>query len=92
MNVSSQIPEQQRRALTVVPQAAPWILLAGDTIYKLCKDDDRSDDEGRGYSLGRWTMWNRKFVEITVTQALSDCAKDIASRAKSEMGRIESSI
>lgn len=63
--------EQHQRAALYVPPAATWMLLAGRSIYELCKvDHGRLDggpgstpdgDEwlwgyGRGYSLGRWSF------------------------------------
>ena len=92
--------EQQRRAVMYVPPAATWILLAGESIYELCRmDHDRMDggpgaplygDEwlwgkGRGYSLGRWAFWKKRFSEIATTQGLKDDVKHIAARAASEM-------
>ena len=104
IEVPCQTLEQQQRAATGVPQAATWVILAGERIYELCKIDyDRKDgapgstwigDEwlwgkGRGYSLGRWALWKKRFREIATIQELKDGVKDIAARAASEMERIE---
>lgn len=43
-----------------------------------------------GYSLGRWAFWEKRFGEIATTQGLLDSVKDLAARAVSEMGKIES--
>lgn len=43
-----------------------------------------------GLNLGRWALWKRSFGEIAMNQALDDTVKDTASRAASEMERIES--
>lgn len=86
-----QTPEEQRRAPTNVPPAATWILLAGEKIYELCKANlYRKDDQGRGYSLDRWALWKKRFGEIANVRGLTDGVKDIASKAASEMKRIES--
>ena len=98
-------PEQRQRAIIYVPPAATWILIAGDIIYGLCKNDhDRTAVErgfskpsgewlwtGRdwGFSLERWAFWKKRFGEIAMTQELRDSIKDIAARANSEMERIE---
>ena len=87
IEVPYQTPEQQRRAVTVVPPAATWILLAGGKIYELCKSG--KDDKRRGYSMGRWALWKEKFGEIATNQELGDDVRNIASKAVSEMERIE---
>lgn len=104
IEVPYETPDQQRRAAMYVPSAATWILLAGEKMHELCKSDyDRKDgakgptpygDEwlwgkGRGYSLGRWALWKKRFGEITMTQGLQDDVKDLAARAASKMGEIE---
>ena len=70
---------QPRLAGLYVPPAATWILIAGEQIHALCKEDhDRKDgapgvtpyhDEwlwgkGRGYSSDRWAFWKKRFGEI----------------------------
>jgi len=82
-----QTPEQQRRAKTLVPPAAEWILLAGEKIYELCKDG--RDQQGRGYSLYRWALWKRGFVEIAANKGLTDDVKHIASQTAFKMEKIE---
>lgn len=99
-----QHPEQYRRALMYVPPAATWIILAGQKIYELCQGDyDRKDGakgstpegdewlwgQGRGYSLGRWAFWKKRFGEIATTPSLKDLVKELSARAESEMSRIE---
>ena len=87
IEVPYQTSEQQRRAATVVPPAATWILLAGVKVYELCKSG--KDNKGRGFSLGRWALWKEKFGDIATNQGLGDVVRDIASKAACEMGRIE---
>ena len=87
IEVSYETPEQQRRAATVVPLAATWILLAGVKIHELCKSG--KDDKGRGFSIGRWALWKEKFSEIATNHALGDDVRDIASKAASEMEKLE---
>ena len=87
IEVPYQTPEQQRRAATVVPPAATWILLAGEKVYELCKSG--KDDKGRGFSMGRWALWKEKFGEIATNQELGDDVRDIASKAVGEMEKIE---
>ena len=87
IEVPYQTPEQQRRAATVVPPAATWILLAGGKIYELCKSGE--DDKRRGYSMGRWALWKEKLGEIATNRELGDDVRSIASKAVSEMERIE---
>lgn len=82
-----QTHEQQRRALTNVPPAATWILLAGEKVYELCKNG--KDDKGRGFSLGRWDLWKAEFGEIAANEGLDGRVRDIASKAAAEMGKIE---
>ncbi|MCJ1423539.1 hypothetical protein MMC29_001423 [Sticta canariensis] len=82
----------QRYAAMYVPAAANWILLAGQRIYELCKSDyNRKDgapglsldeiewlwDKGRGYSLGRWALWKKRFGEVAITQGLQDGVRDL---------------
>lgn len=82
-----QTPEQQRRAKILVPPAAQWIHLAGEKIYELCKHG--RDQQGRGYSLYRWALWKRHFVEIATNKGLTDDVKHIASQAAVKMEKIE---
>ena len=104
IEVPYQTVEQQRRAVMYVPPAATWVLLASEKIFELCKTDhDRQDgapgstpegDEwlwgnGRGYSLGRWTFWKKRFSEIAIITELKGDLMDIAARAASEMDKIE---
>ena len=104
IEVPYQTPEQHRRAMMYVPPAATWILLAGEEIYGLCKNDhDRQDgapgstfdtDEwlwgkSRGYSLGRWAFWKKRFSEIATTRDLKDGVKEIAEKAAAKMEMIE---
>ena len=96
--------EQQRRAVMFMPPAATWVLVAGKSIYELCKVDHNcragapgstpNNDEwmwgkGRGYSLGRWRLWKTRFSEIATAQGLKDSVKQIAARASSGMDRVE---
>lgn len=87
IEVPYQTPEQQRRAATVVPPAATWILLVGGNVYELCKSG--KDDKGRGFSLGRWALWKEKFGGIAANQEFGDDVRDIASKAADEMEGIE---
>ena len=87
IEVPYQNVEQQRRAATVVPPAATWILLAGVKIHELCKSG--KDDKSRGYSMGRWALWKEKFGEIATNRELGDDVRNIASKAAGEMERIE---
>ena len=104
IEVPCQSVEQQRRAAMYVPPAATWVLLAGESIYKLCKiDHDRKDgalgstpngDEwlwgkGRGYSQERWTFWKKRFGEIATTKDLKDSVREISARASSHMEKFE---
>lgn len=104
IEVHCQTSDQHRRAAMYVPPAATWILLAGERIYEFCKSDSNRKDgapgltpdgdewlwgKGRGYSLGRWELWKKRFGEIATMQ-LPDGVKDLAARASSEMGQIES--
>lgn len=82
-----QMPVQQRRAKTDVLPAAKWFLLAGERIYEVCKDG--RDRQGRGYSLYRWALWKRNFVESVMNERLTDDIKYIASQAASKMAKIE---
>ena len=70
-----------------MPPAATWILLAGGKIYELCKSG--KDEKSRGFSMGRWALWKEKFGEIAVNRELGDDVGNIASKAVSEMERIE---
>lgn len=56
----------------------------------LIADDEWLWGKGSGYSLGRWAFWKKRFGEIATTQGLLDSVKDLAARAVSEMGKIES--
>jgi len=49
----------------------------GEKIYELCKHG--RDQQGRGYSLYRWALWKRDFVEIATNKGLTDDVKHIAS-------------
>ena len=87
IEVLYQTPEQKRRAATVVPPAATWIVLAGGKVYELCKSG--KDDEGRGFSMGRWALWKERFGKIATNQELGDDIRDIASKAAAEMEELE---
>lgn len=94
-------PERRYRAAMYVPPAAIWILLVGERLYRLCKDDyhrkDRTSTDGiqwlgwngRGFSLKRWAFWKQGFCDITATEGLESRVRDYARRAVDEMGRIE---
>ena len=85
--------DEHRRAATVVPPAATWLLLASEKIYELCKNDYMRREDmgryGRGYSLARWSVWKQKFVSITAIDELEQSVRDIAEKAVSEMDRID---
>ena len=104
IEVPYQTREQQRCAAVYVPPAATWVLLAGEKIYELCKaDHDRKDSDpasnlgsdqwlwakSRGYSLGRWAFWKKRFGDIAATSELKDGVKEIAERAASRMESID---
>ena len=104
VEVPYETPDQQRYAAMYVPAAVTWILLAGQRVYELCKCDYNRKDgapgllrdenewlwgKGRGYSLGRWALWKKRFGEIAITQGLQDGVRDLAARAISKMGDIE---
>lgn len=80
-------PEQQRRAITNVPPAATWILLAGKKIYELCSNGKL--DRGRGFSLERWALWKSKLGDIGSNPGLPMAVKIIARQAAEEMLAIE---
>ncbi|KAM0805367.1 hypothetical protein BDR22DRAFT_817322 [Usnea florida] len=103
IEVHCQSFKQQRRAVMYVPPASTWILVAGETIYELCKADydflnngpgaTPDNDEwlwgkSRGYSLGRWSFWKMRFGEIAMTEGLKDDLKEIAARAAFEMNKL----
>ena len=103
IEVPCQTLEQRRRAVIYVPPAATWVLLAGEAIYELCKNDhDRKDGapgstsygdewlwgQGRGYSLGRWALWKKRFGEIASAKELKEGVTDIAAKAALEMERV----
>lgn len=100
IEVPCQTLEQHRRAAMYVPPAATWGLLAGPSIYELCKinhdrrdgapgstpdGDERLWGQGRGYSLGRWAFWKKRFGEIATTKEWKDSVRTIAARAASKM-------
>lgn len=104
IEVPCETPEQQRCTSMYVPPAATWILLAGKSIYQLCKTDYNRKDgapgstpdnvvwlwgKGRGFGLERWAFWKGRFNDISGTQNLSDEVRDIASRAASAMDKCE---
>lgn len=104
VEVPCQTPKQHRRAAMYVPPAATWILLAGEKIHELCKSDaDRKDGapgatpagddwlwgKGRGFSVGRWALWKKRFEEIATISGLSDDVRDIAARAARAMRKVE---
>ena len=80
--------EEQRRAATVVPPAATWILVAGNEIYQLCKNGQ--GEKGRGFSLERWEVWRTKFKEIAANEGLGVDVRDVAAKAALIMERIQS--
>ena len=86
--LSYQTPEGQRAAKAEVPAAANWILLAGEKIYDLCKHGVPRYP-GRDFDLPRWALWKGRFGEISAYQALSGDVRNFASRAATEMARIE---
>lgn len=90
IEVAYQTPQEQRRAVTLVPPAATWILIAGEKIYELCKHGKL--DRGRGYSLVRWALWKKKFSEIAVNQGLPKDVTLIAAQAATEMQKIENQM
>ena len=84
-----------------VSLSAIWVLLAGESIYELCKIDHNRKDggfgstsnsdgwlrgQGRDYSLGLRTFWKKRLGEFATTKALTESLRDIAVRATSEMG------
>ena len=87
VEVDYDMPEEQRRAKTNVPPAAVWIMLAGEQIHDHCKQGDATQE--RGLNLRRWSLWKRKFGEIAEHQGLASDVKDWASKAASEMDKIE---
>ena len=103
IEVPCQMLGQQRRALIYVPPAASWIIFAGEGIYELCKNDHDGKNgasgltsygdeclwgHGRGFSLGSWTLWKRRFSEVASTKTLEDNVTEIAAKAAFEMERI----
>ena len=94
-------PEPRHRAAMYIPPAATWILLAGESLYRLCRNDHlRCDDayagsdgrlwwNGRGFSLQRWAFWKQRFRETPADEGLESSVEDYARRAAEEMGVIE---
>ncbi|KAE8381114.1 hypothetical protein BDV26DRAFT_289817 [Aspergillus bertholletiae] len=92
-------PEPRARAAMYVPPAATWILLAGDRIYSLCKNEygrseitsggDQFWWRGRGFSLQRWAFWKQRFGEIAAAEGLDDHVLGYARKAIAEIERIE---
>lgn len=80
-------PEQQRRAITSVPPAATWVLIAGKKIYELCRTGKL--EKGRGFSLDRWAWWKMRFGDIGSNLGLPVAVKTIARQAAEEMLAIE---
>lgn len=104
IEVPYQTPEQHQRATLYVPPAATWVLIAGRSIYELCKvGHERKDgapgstpdndewlwDHGRGYSLERWSFWKNRFSELATIEELGEKTMDLAARAAAEMQNSE---
>ena len=88
--------EQRRRAYTVVPPAATWVLIAGEKIYELCKSNHNRNEllgqYGRGYSLGRWSVWKKRFGLIAATEGLGVGVCEIAQQAAGTMESIDGGL
>lgn len=82
--------EEQRRAATLIPPAATWILIAGENIYDFCNNRTDDEDSRRCYPMnpGRWILWKTKFAEIATIEALDQDVRAIAAKAAREMDRI----
>ncbi|KAL8990078.1 MAG: hypothetical protein Q9177_001186 [Variospora cf. flavescens] len=87
LETSYRSPEQRRRAKTLVPPAATWILLAGKKIYELCKSG--VPQRGRGYSLERWDLWKEDLFAIAGNTGLTVDVNHIAIQAAAKMGKVE---
>lgn len=78
-------PEQQYWAELLVPAAATWFIQAATKFYDMCRDSSGV----RGYSLERWAFWKRRFLEIATHQDLMISIRNVASRAASEMDKVD---
>ena len=88
-------PEQHYWAELLVPAAATWFIQAATKIYDMCQDSDgvRSlHTYSWSYSLERWAFWKCRFLEIAANEALKISIRDMASRAASEMGKVDVEI
>ena len=90
-------PEQKRRrACIVVPPAATRVFTAGEKIYELCKSNHNrrevSGQYGRGYSLGRWSVWKSRFGSIAAAEGFGVGVCDIVQQAAGKMDGIDGGL
>ena len=83
LNEPYDTPAQRRRASTVVPPAAQWILLAGAKIHQLCTQGEYDRDVD--FNMDRWVFWMGQFREVSIVQYL-------AERAVSKMDHLENLV
>lgn len=92
-------PSPQARASMYIAPAATWILLAGEKIYELCKENYKRIDggvnrdgflwTGTGFSLPRWKFWKQRLSEISQDTTLEETLRTQARNASTEMERFE---
>ena len=81
-------PEQQYWARLLVPAAATWFIQAAMKIFDMCRDSNGVSS----YSLERWAFWKCRFLEIAANEHLMISIRDMASRAASEMDKVDGEI
>lgn len=91
---SGAISRPREHAAMFGPPAAAWILIAGERIYQLCKENYKRENvangiEHGGFSLERWAYWKQKFFEMAESEEMEDNARDYARKTGEAMGAVE---
>ena len=81
----------------LAPLAAPWLLVAGKTIYSHCRNDEIAvpDGDRKGWAAYSWTKqlwahWKKKFQDFAAREDFSEECRNIASQAVRKMEEIGS--
>jgi hypothetical protein len=79
----------------LVPVAATWLLIAGESIYSHCLNDGIEDINAEGWARCTWTRelwanWKKRFQCFAESDDLNDECRDFAARTVRKMAEIES--
>jgi hypothetical protein len=77
----------------LIPAAAIWLSVAGNTIYTHCLGSDTADGWDRGtWTMDKWETWKRQLEGFAERADFDDECRGLAAQTVKKMAEIETGL